>query len=30
LDSLYNFLISQLEFFGDDYLLKQDVQIKNE
>jgi hypothetical protein len=29
-DSLYHFLVSQLEFFGDDYFLKQDVEIKNE
>ncbi|CAF1476375.1 unnamed protein product [Rotaria sp. Silwood1] len=29
-DSLYNFLVSQLEFFGDDYLLQQEDEIKNE
>ncbi|CAF0938633.1 unnamed protein product [Rotaria sordida] len=29
-NSLYNFLVSQLEFFGDDYLLKQEDEIKND
>ncbi|CAF4165620.1 unnamed protein product [Rotaria magnacalcarata] len=29
-DSLYNFLVGQIEFFGDEYLLKQDYRIKNE
>jgi hypothetical protein len=29
-DALYNFIVSQLEFFGDDYILKQDEEIKNE
>ncbi|UJR30158.1 hypothetical protein I4U23_017698 [Adineta vaga] len=28
-ESMYNFLVSQLEFFGDEYLLKQDNEIKN-
>ncbi|CAF0851010.1 unnamed protein product [Adineta steineri] len=29
-ESLINFLISQLEFFGDEYILKQENEIKNE
>jgi len=29
-DSLYNFIVSQLEVFGDDYLLKQQDEVKNE
>jgi len=29
-ESLYNFIVSQLEFFGDDYLLKQENEIKKE
>lgn len=30
LDSLYNFLVNQLEYFGDEYILKTDDDIKNQ
>jgi len=30
LDSLYNFLVNQLEYFGDEYILQTDDDIKNQ